>query len=293
MTVCLATINNKQNSIAFATDRMVTSTSPPIEFEHVLPKLTQINNSCIALSAGDAICGKEIFDVVKEGMGQTNPPIKHIAERIRDVYQQKRLQVLETVHLRSRGLNHKIFFEAGSKLLPSNIYAQIDYAFATFGLPVEILIAGVDESGPNIFGIRNPGLLDCYKPIGFHIIGSGTMHALVSLTEHYSPDSSLAAALYTVFRAKRVAEVAPGVGQETDIGMVFLGEKIKYFSKNDELFKRFDAIYKTEKKSRKDLTMGPEIDMLIEVEAVGDMAGQGSGKKVDNGPEEQAEGGVM
>ncbi len=59
MTVCIAAINEKHKLIAFATDRMVTATFPPIEFEHSMPKVTQINNYCIALSAGDALRGKE------------------------------------------------------------------------------------------------------------------------------------------------------------------------------------------------------------------------------------------
>jgi 20S proteasome alpha/beta subunit len=262
MTVCIAAINEKHNLIAFATDRMVTATFPPIEFEHSMPKVTQINDYCIALSAGDALRGKEIFDVIKEIAGKANPPIAQIAEHTKEVYQQKRLQILEALHLRTRGINHKFFIESGARLLPPAIYAQIDYAFATFMLPLEALIAGTDESGPRIYGIRNPGLVDCYNSIGFHAIGTGTMHALISLIETYDPEASEMETMYSVFRAKKVAEVAPGVGEETDLGMVIFKQKLKYFDKNTELFKVFTKLYDDEKKARKDLTTRSKLATL-------------------------------
>jgi len=262
MTVCIAAINQKHKIIAFATDRMVTASSPPIEFEHSLPKLTQINDYCIALSAGDALLGKEIFDTVRQPVGDTVHSVAQIAEHAKEIFQRKRLQILEAIHLRSRGINHKIFIEAGAKILPPQIYAQIDHAFATFMLQFEAIIAGVDESGPSIYGIRNPGLVDCYNPIGFHAIGTGSMHALVSLIETYNPTASEAETTYSVYRAKKVAEVAPGVGQETDLGICISTRKIKYFGKSTELMGKFSELYELERKSRKDLIRKEEFDIL-------------------------------
>jgi len=263
MTVCIAAINQKHKLIAFATDRMVTATSPPIEFEHSLPKLTQINDYCIALSAGDALLGKEIFDEVRQTAGETRRSIAQIAEHTKEIYQRKRLQILEALHLRSRGINHKIFIEAGAKILPPQIYAQIDHAFATFMLQVEAIIAGVDESGPSIYGIRNPGLVYCYNSIGFHAIGTGSMHALVSLIETYNPTAGEAETMYSVFRAKKIAEVAPGVGQKTDLGMGIFSQKIKCFDEKAELIKKFSELYKEEKNARKDLITKSKLGTII------------------------------
>lgn len=262
MTVCIVAINQKHKLIAFATDRMVTATFPPIEFEHSLPKLTKLNNYCIALSAGDAIIGKEVFDAVSEILQKTNPPIAQISEHVKEMYQRKRLQILEALHLRSRGINHKVFIEAGAKLLPPAIYAHIDHAFATFKLHLEAIIAGVDELGAKIYGVRNPGLVDCYNSIGFHAIGSGSMHALVSLIQTYAPEISIVETMYSVFRAKKVAEVAPGVGEETDLGIVDSQQKVKFFDKNDELIKKFSELYKREKEKRKGLISEEKLDKL-------------------------------
>lgn len=253
MTVCIAALNQKDKLIAFATDRMVTATLPPIEFEHSLPKVTQLSHYCIALSAGDAIRGKEIFDAVKEAVEKANPPVSQIAEHVKEIYQRRRLQILEALHLRSRGINHKAFIEAGAKFLPPQVYNQIDYAFATFKLQLEVVIAGVDESGPSIHAIRNPGIVDCYNSIGFHAIGTGSMHALISLIETYKPEVGMVETMYSVFRAKKVAEIAPGVGEETDLGIVDSQQKIKYFDQKTELIGKLRELYKQEKKTRKDL----------------------------------------
>lgn len=275
MTVCIAAINQKHKLIAFATDRMVTATFPPIEFEHSLPKLTQINDYCIALSAGDALIGKEIFDAVRQTAGETNRPIAQIAEQTKEVYQRKRLQILEALHLRCRGVNHKFFIEAGARLLPPPTYAQIDHAFATFMLQVEVIIVGVDESGPSIYGIRNPGLVVCYNSIGFHAIGTGSMHALVSLIETYKPTASEAETMYSIFRAKKIAEVAPGVGSETDLGMGIFSQKIKYFDENTELIKKFSELYDKEKNERKDLITKSKLAKL-KIDADGKIAEKNS-----------------
>lgn len=262
MTVCLAAINEKHKLIAFGADRMVTAASPPIEFEHSMPKFVEITNCCIALSAGDALKGKEIFDSVKQMVGQSNPPISQIVQNIKDIYQQKRLQILEAIYLRARGINHTIFIREGAKILPPAVYHQIDHAFSTYTLPLELLIAGVDASGPSIYGIRNPGLLDCYNPIGFHAIGAGATHALGSLFETYRPSPGPAETMFSVFRAKKFAEIAPGVGEETDLGVAFFDQKLKYFGKNAELFKKFNELYKEEKKARKNLILTSKLVTL-------------------------------
>jgi hypothetical protein len=88
------------------------------------------------------------------------------------------------------------------------------------------------------------------------------MHALISLIETYDPEASEMETMYSVFRAKKVAEVAPGVGEETDLGMVIFKQKLKYFDKNTELFKVFTKLYDDEKKARKDLTTRSKLATL-------------------------------
>jgi hypothetical protein len=262
MTVCIAAINNEHKIIAFATDRMVTASLPPIEFEHSIPKLTEISNHCVSLSAGDAIRGKEIFEELRHTVTKTNINLGQMVQCISEIYRKKRLQIAEALFLRVRGLSHSDFIQAGAKLLPPPIYAQIDHGLATFNLQVEAIIAGVDDSGPAIYGIHNPGIADCYNSIGFHAVGTGAMHALISLIETYSPNFSPGETLYSVYRAKRIAEVAPGVGQDTDLGIIEFNQKLKYFGQDSDVVKKFAKLYEDEKSKRKTLIMNAKLATL-------------------------------
>jgi hypothetical protein len=70
--------------------------------------------------------------------------------------------------------------------------------------------------------VQNPGgsdrLLDI---IGYGAIGSGTIHALQSMIGfRHSPDGDYLHTVFTVYASKRRAEVAPGVGQDTDMAVI-------------------------------------------------------------------------
>jgi len=234
MTVCLAAMNKKHNIVAFGSDRMVTSSYPPIEFEHKIPKIIEINEYCVVLSAGDALRCKALCDDARAELSGKRASIKQIANTINRFYQQNRLKAIEDTFLLSRGLTHEKFIKDGGKILPVQIYQMIDQIMATFNFSLDLVVAGLDGQGPTIYGIRNPGVIDCYDSIGFHTIGNGSMHGMLSLVDTYDPNSGKAEMLYSVLRAKKVAEVAPGVGKNTDLGMISSEEKIKYFDENTD-----------------------------------------------------------
>jgi 20S proteasome alpha/beta subunit len=87
---------------------------------------------------------------------------------------------------------------------------------------VELLIAGVDAAGAHVYSIHNPG-----KParehdvIGYAAVGSGGIHALQAMIGfRHSPTAGLRETVFRVYAAKRRAEVAPGVGLDTDVAIV-------------------------------------------------------------------------
>ena len=71
MTICIATSCDDSQSIVVASDRMLTAPFLTVEFDHHDAKIDQIGDSCVALSAGDALC---VQDVLVGGIGalQTN-----------------------------------------------------------------------------------------------------------------------------------------------------------------------------------------------------------------------------
>ena len=258
MTVCIASTNIKHNVLVFATDRMVTTAPLPIEFEHKIPKIAEITKYCVGLVAGSALRGKGIFEAVQDQTGGKSLSIHKIAQTAKIVYQNQRLQIIEDIFLKSKGLSLQLYTEKGKDILPLSLHQQLDRQISTFNFQLEVIIAGVDEHGPHIYSIYNPGFIECYDSIGFHAVGTGALHILASLYNVYDPECIPAESIYCVLRAKRDAEIAPGVGQRTDLGIIDNTKKLKYFAENADLFKKFDELYRVEKEGRKTLTKASE-----------------------------------
>jgi len=78
----------------------------------------------------------------------------------------------------------------------------------------------VDRKG-HLYVVFSPGSIEPFERIGYVAIGSGAPHAQNTfILERYSPETSFDKALYLVYKAKKIAERAPGVGQSTDIVVV-------------------------------------------------------------------------
>ena len=93
----------------------------------------------------------------------------------------------------------------------------------------------------------------CMNTAGFAAIGIGKSHAesQIMLAGH-SPMRSLSDSALLVYTAKKRAEVAPGVGKETD--MVTIGPQIGTFSKiEDKHIGYLDKIYDRITKSNKSI----------------------------------------
>lgn len=101
----------------------------------------------------------------------------------------------------------------------------IDQQVMEANLNVQLLIAGVDDSGAHLFQIENPGgTFRDFESIGFSAIGSGTLHALQSIIGFgHTPARGLYDTVFGVFVSKRRAQVAPGVGKDTDLYIVHDG----------------------------------------------------------------------
>ena len=97
-------------------------------------------------------------------------------------------------------------------------YQQLVTHMSNFNVGVDIVVSGTDSGGARIAVITHPGTTAWFDKLGHAAIGSGGIHANMRLalgaqTSH----STLADTLYRVYEAKRASEVAPGVGQATDI----------------------------------------------------------------------------
>ena len=108
-----------------------------------------------------------------------------------------------------------------------NVYQQMMMFCQQYSLGVDFLIAGLDEGGAHLSQVANPGTVYQLHKLGYAAIGSGGNHALMRLSlSSQSCQRGLLETLADVYSAKKVSEVAPGVGSATDIAVIDTGHGI-------------------------------------------------------------------
>jgi hypothetical protein len=222
LTVCIGVLCEESKRVVVASDRMITATYPPVEFEHGMPKLEVICPSCIVLTAGDALAHADLCRSVRARIsGLSRPKTSAITERVREGYIAQRLQTIEQRFLEPRGWSIKDFYDKYVRTLPSDVVVTLDHQIANYDYGLSILVTGVDPDEAHIYGIRHPGETDCYDSLGYHAIGIGAMHAISSLIANaYLPSTDVKSAVYFTYEAKRNAESAPHVGSDTDMAII-------------------------------------------------------------------------
>lgn len=222
MTICIATICENRNAVVVASDRMVTAQFLALEFEHPGSKIEIISKTCVGLTAGDALAHTELFRACRGMIGALHSPtVGLIADQVNEQFGDLRRKRAEDVVLKPRGMTLNMFYQGQMKQLPLELSMGLDSSIQNATFPLSIIIAGVDDTGAHLYGIENPGVIDCYDSLSYHAVGSGTSHALLNIIgNEHSIKRSLKETLYEVYEAKRKAELAQGVGEATEIGII-------------------------------------------------------------------------
>lgn len=259
MTICIAAICDEGKNAIGTSDRMITITMPPIEYEHAVPKIGTITKSCVALTSGSALAHTDLCREATAGIsGISAPTTKTIVDKIVECYIEQRKRKIEQEILKSRGFTFDTFYP-NLRNLPPEIGITIDARIETFDFNLELLVTGVDKSGGHIYQVDNPGTANCFDSLGYGSIGSGWHHAVYSLiANNYTSLFPMKEAVYLVYEAKKRAESAPGVGRDTDM-CIITPNGIKTLS--EKVMSRLNEIY--EKKMEIERSRTKEIDQLI------------------------------
>jgi 20S proteasome alpha/beta subunit len=233
MTVCIAAVCDGGKSVIVAADRMFTA-PPPVnmEFETAEKKIEQVSPGCVALFAGNSAYATEIIQGALDALaGAQRPQVPVVIERLKESYirvrnQKVRDQIIipalgpDFVRAEALGMNIPTYLQAQQA-----IYGQMVMMQQQFNLGSDIVVAGVDDLGARLHVLSHPGTTASLDKLGHASIGSGGNHANMRLAlGAQTKNSNLVETLYRVFDAKKAAEVAPGVGQETDIAIVSAAE---------------------------------------------------------------------
>jgi len=221
MTIIIgASCENGKNGIAIA-DRMLTAGDLSMAFEHDVPKINRLCTSCVALTAGSALSPADMLRDVRLGLVEKRSPVvSDVLKCVKEKFLQVRNQKLEEELFKPRGLTIEEF-RRNQQTLDQTVVLRLDRALEEYELDLHIVLVGVDSYGAHIYYIFNPGSSETFSQIGFCSLGTGERHAdTVFVTNKYTPTFSLRKALAIGYEAKKRAEMASGVGRETDIAIM-------------------------------------------------------------------------
>jgi 20S proteasome alpha/beta subunit len=215
-----------------------------VEFEHETPKISFVTEKAAILMAGDAIRGSKIVREIKAAI-QAIPTIEQIAQQTTQHYARLRDEQVEIDQFRSRGLTRDRFYKGESPLLTGQAFFGIDQYVMNFNYGVELLIAGVDDAGSHLYSVGHPaGNSHDFAQIGYHAIGSGGAQAIQSMIGFsHASFRSLAETVFAVYSSKRRAEVAPGVGKDTDLAIIEASGTVRFdkagLAKLEKLYQQY------------------------------------------------------
>jgi hypothetical protein len=258
MTVCIAAVCNilpdLRPAIITASDRMITIGE--IQYEPDQTKTVDLAAQTVGLFAGDMQLHAGIIVRVKERIREalhdnpTNINVADIARIYGEEFAYYRRSKAEREILMPRGLDFDRFLSRQATMAHYQV-RDIDAALAAYYIDSTAIIAGIDPSGPHIFKVTNPGIVECLDTPYFACAGSGEWLANTQfMLARYDKTFPFTKALWLTFAAKARAEIAGGVGERTDLVIVSALPSTIYRVPAEQMAKLYDLFRRTEEKER-------------------------------------------
>ncbi len=227
MTICISAIANEDRKevVIFATDHMISTQIG--KFEHAIKKYKAVGKNSIAMLAGNTL-------LFNECLAEVSPASSffEVREKIFQNMNALRKKIVRNEVYNVYGIDDTFVKDALRQQVPNKYIDTILAKISEFRLGTQILLIGFHDEKAQICEITEDGIVD-FRDIHFHAIGSGTIQAINTLLfQKHSQKCDVKAALYNVFKAKKNAEAAEGVGRETEI-LVFKNNRAHEVSATD------------------------------------------------------------
>jgi hypothetical protein len=228
VTVCIAAMARKgmlERTIFTVSDRMLTSFA---QYQSPEPKLRSLTSSIWVMWSGDASFQAGIIsqlDADVKARVEAHPDdwleVEFVAYLYQKYYNKARKHLAEQSVLTPLFEDTAEFIAAQQAILPGLADRLADNLHAYRAPAMETIIVGEDRRGQHIFvceNVNSEGDVHCYDTMGFAAIGSGGFHASSQfMLAGHGPSKPLSDTLFLAYLAKKRAQAAPGVGDETDI----------------------------------------------------------------------------
>ena len=226
LTVCIAAIS-ENTYIVGAADRLITYGDT--EYEQPNPKILQLASNTVALYSGSPEAHTSIFlRTLASIAGVTSPTVEQIAEAYANQFATLRRQQAERKYLTPIGLTSWNFMNNQTNLTPS-VVKDLTEKMEREDLDCSAIIAGVDQTGPHIYVVDDPGNAECYDLDGWAAIGIGNRHADQEfIRDKYERSRPFDESFLLTFLAKKKADITPGVGPTTDMFWIGSGPANTY-----------------------------------------------------------------
>ncbi len=261
MTVCISVLCKQEDKTIVASDRMVTDRGIPIEFESSESKFRSYENDEVKFvftSAGSALLPERFKRAFKSNLDSLQT-VHQAANLAKNAHIEAKRAKFEEIILAPRGITIQEFYNKGMHNTERG--EEWDRLLSDFSLDIDIILAGVDQTGAHSFRITGggdiSGLMESFNDLGFDAIGSGNSLARDSLTSRYRADHSTGEALYVTYAALSNASQAPGVGNQYDIAVV---DSSGVQSLQDEVIEHLADLYEENESAA---TIPDEIDDLL------------------------------
>lgn len=271
MTVGIAV--RSQGMVILVSDRMITAGD--IEFEPQTVKIDLLTTSIAVMFSGDSALHAEVIQDVIIDVNQRVSDEPNIWLNVRDIancyikhWNEARFRRAEHEVLAPLGLTRKTYLEKIVSFPPA-VIDRVMKSMSDARVPgVEVIIAGVDrrfgKPAPSIYHVAD-GYAICADQTAFAAIGTGARHAESQfMLAKYSSHTGNGEALLLAYSAKRSAEVAPGVGTDTDI-LVIGPDTGQHFELPADLKSKVEVEYQDIVKKEREARMDgyKEIDSFL------------------------------
>lgn len=221
MTLCIAALCRDYNEPAIhhtgkpcvivATDFRIETETAGAETEY---KVDFLSDNWVAVFAGPVSQARELLTLYGEALHSHAVTKQNCVNLLREPQRQLRRRMADSLTHALHSISYEEFLQSGKTWLPDDIYRQTSYQISAQQIAAELILIGYFAPGEFVLLKTQNG--DVEQCSHFAAIGSGAEIAKSVLFQRahkdYYPDWDT---IYSVYEAKKLSEIAPGVGKMT------------------------------------------------------------------------------